>query len=237
MITAQRQQCFAELEAIIDYKFSNYQRLDRALTHSSARDPEAGNYERLEFLGDRILGLCIAELLFGRFGDADEGELSVRLNNLVSAEACAVIAADLNLHQFILTGADIKNVNASNMLNVRADVIEALIAAIYLDGGLTAARDFILKFWTKRALAKSSIRRDAKTELQEWAHAQHKVAPIYKIISRDGPDHAPLFTVEVSVKNLPSASGKSGSKRAAEQVAAQAMLLRVGVWTGENQDD
>jgi ribonuclease-3 len=195
MITAQRQQSFAELEAIIDYKFASYQRLDRALTHSSARDPESGNYERLEFLGDRILGLCIAELLFGRFGDADEGELSVRLNNLVSAEACAVIAGDLNLHQFIRTGADIKNVNASNMLNVRADVIEALIAAIYLDGGLPAARDFILKFWTKRALAKSSIRRDAKTELQEWAHAQHKVAPIYKIISRDGPDHAPLFTV------------------------------------------
>jgi ribonuclease-3 len=237
MITAQRQQSFAELEAIIDYKFASYQRLDRALTHSSARDPESGNYERLEFLGDRILGLCIAELLFGRFGDADEGELSVRLNNLVSAEACAVIAGDLNLHQFILTGADIKNVNASNMLNVRADVIEALIAAIYLDGGLPAARDFILKFWTKRALAKSSIRRDAKTELQEWAHAQHKIAPIYKIISRDGPDHAPLFTVEVSVKSLPSASGKSGSKRAAEQVAAQAMLLRQGVWTGENQDD
>ena len=232
-----RYKLFAELEDVIDYKFSSYDRLDRALTHSSARDPKAGNYERLEFLGDRVLGLCIAELLFGRFSDAAEGELSVRLNNLVSAEACASIAEDMHLHKYIITGADVKNIKSNTMLSVRADVIESLIAAIYLDGGLEASRKFILKFWTARALAKSSIRRDAKTELQEWAHAEYKVPPIYKVVSRDGPDHAPVFKVEVRVGELKSITGSNSSKRGAEQLAAQAMLLREGVWSKENNDD
>ncbi len=232
-----RHKLFAELEDVIDYKFSSYDRLDRALTHSSARDPKAGNYERLEFLGDRVLGLCIAELLFGRFSDAAEGELSVRLNNLVSAEACASIAEDMQLHKYIITGADVKNIKSNTMLSVRADVIESLIAAIYLDGGLEAARRFILKFWTSRALAKASIRRDAKTELQEWSHAEFKVPPNYKVVSRDGPDHAPVFKVEVRVGELKSITGSSSSKRGAEQLAAEAMLLREGVWSKDENDD
>lgn len=232
-----RQNQLKELEAIIDYKFSNYERLDKALTHSSARDPKSGNYERLEFLGDRILGLCIAELLFGRFGEASEGELSVRLNNLVSAEACASIADEFGLHKFIVTGSDVKSITSSKMSSVRADVVESLIAAIYLDAGLEAARAFILKFWTSRALAKTSVRRDAKTELQEWAHSHFKIPPVYKVISREGPDHAPEFTVEVKIADLPSAVGRSGSKRSSEQLAAAVMLIRQGVWTKDQLDD
>lgn len=226
-----RQASLAKLEGIIDYTFSDKDRLDRALTHASARDPKAGNYERLEFLGDRILGLCIAELLFGRFVDAAEGELSVRLNNLVSAEACASVADDLEIYRYILTGSDVKNIKASTMLNVRADVMESLIAAIYLDGGLEASRSFILKFWTSRALAEIAIRRDAKTELQELSHARFKKPPVYKVLQRSGPDHAPEFEVEVTLGDLKSITGRSGSKRSAEQSAATAFLLREGIWS------
>lgn len=230
-INSARGASLAELESVIDYKFSDQSRLDRALTHSSARDPKAGNYERLEFLGDRILGLCIAELLFGRFSEAAEGELSVRLNNLVSAEACASVADDIGIHKYILTGADVKNIKASTMLNVRADVMESLIAAIYLDGGLEASRNFILKFWTARALANIAIRRDAKTELQEWSHARFKKPPAYKVLARNGPDHAPEFVIEVTIGDLEPMTGKSGSKRSAEQSAATAFLLREGIWS------
>lgn len=219
------------LQERIGYQFSKIERLDLALTHSSARSPSSGNYERLEFLGDRVLGFCIAELLFGRFADAPEGELSVRLNNLVSAEACAKIADEIELHDYIIVGSDVQNLKAKSMLNVRADVVEALVAAIYLDGGLEKARAFILKFWTAHALAKTSFRRDAKTELQEWAHAKFKQTPHYKIVSRDGPDHAPDFTIEVQLAELSPLSGKGSSKRAAEQNAAKEMLFREGVWS------
>lgn len=221
----------SDLQTRIDYQFSKPERLDLALTHSSARAPNAGNYERLEFLGDRVLGFCIAELLFGRFGDAPEGELSVRLNNLVSAEACAKIADEISLHDYIIVGSDVQNIKAKSMLNIRADVVEALVAAIYLDGGLDGARGFILKYWTPHALAKTSFRRDAKTELQEWAHAKFKQTPSYKIIAREGPDHAPDFTIEVKVAELPAMIGQGGSKRAAEQNAAQGFLLREGIWS------
>lgn len=234
MISESRHQGLQKLEELIGYQFSNRERLDRALTHSSAREPSSGNYERLEFLGDRILGLCIAELLFGRFSDADEGELSVRLNNLVSAEACANIADEMNLHEFITTGSDVKSITSPAMLSVRADVMESLIAAIYLDGGLEAAREFILKFWTSRALAKTSVRRDAKTELQEWSHSKFKKPPVYRVISRDGPDHAPTFVVEVVIDDAEKARGEAKSKRGAEQVAAEVMLLREGIWEKDN---
>lgn len=226
----QRQHALNELQSRIDYQFSKLERLDLALTHSSARSPVSGNYERLEFLGDRVLGFCIAELLFGRFNGAPEGELSVRLNNLVSAEACAKIADEIDLHDYIIVGSDVQNIKAKSMLNIRADVVEALVAAIYLDGGLEKARSFILKFWTVHALAKTSFRRDAKTELQEWAHAKFKQTPRYKIIARDGPDHAPDFTIEVQVADLAPLLGKGGSKRAAEQNAARAFLFHEGVW-------
>jgi ribonuclease III len=220
----------ARLEAAIGHEFVEKQRLDHALTHASARSAKSTNYERLEFLGDRVLGLCIAELLFSTFGKADEGELSVRLNQLVSAETCAQVADELELHLFIRTGSDVKKVTGKRMLNVRADVVESLIAALYLEGGLEVARRFILKFWHDRATRADGSRRDAKTELQEWAHATYSVTPVYRVEERSGPDHDPRFTVTVEVAGTSPETGIDRSKRAAEQAAATKILEREGVW-------
>ena len=202
---------------------------------SSALAGKGGNYERLEFLGDRVLGLCVAEFLFETFKDAKEGELSVRLNQLVSAESCARISDDLGLHKFIRTGADVKKLTGKAMLNVRADVVESLIAAIYLDGGLEAARGFIQRHWHERAASADGGRRDAKTELQEWAHAKFATTPAYRVNDRSGPDHDPRFTVTVEIAGLAPETGVERSKRAAEQVAATRMLEREGVW--QKSDD
>jgi len=218
------------LEALIGYVFQNKERLDRAITHSSARVARGGNYERLEFLGDRVLGLCVAELLFTTYREATEGELSVRLNKLVSADTCAEVADALGLHRYIRTGADLKKITGERMKNVRADVVESLIAAIYLDGGLEAARQFVLRWWKDRALSAEQMRRDAKTELQEWSHQRFGFAPTYRIEDRSGPDHAPQFTVVVEIAGLPPETGTDRSKRAAEQMAARRMLEREGVW-------
>ncbi|KQV43471.1 MULTISPECIES: ribonuclease III [unclassified Rhizobium] len=218
------------LETAIGYHFTQQERLDRALTHASARNAKGSNYERLEFLGDRVLGLCIAELLFQTFRDATEGELSVRLNQLVSAESCAVVADALELHLYIRTGADVKRVTGKHMLNIRADVVESLIAAIYLDGGLEAARGFVMRHWGTRAVRADGARRDAKTELQEWAHAKFGIAPNYRVDDRSGPDHDPRFTVTVEIKGVAPETGTDRSKRAAEQVAATKILEREGVW-------
>lgn len=220
----------ARVQDRLDYRFSRPERLERALTHASTRGVTGGNYERLEFLGDRVLGLCVAELLFDHFGKASEGELSVRLNQLVSAQACSEVADELKLHEFIRTGADVKKLTGKRMANVRADVVESLIAAIYLDGGLEAAREFIHRHWKGRALAEDAARRDAKTELQEWAHQRFGVTPVYRVTGRDGPDHDPVFTVVVEIDGAKPAQGESRSKRAAEQDAATAILEREGVW-------
>ncbi|QLF69943.1 ribonuclease III [Peteryoungia desertarenae] len=221
-----------QLEEAVGHRFVDRDRLSRALTHASVTASKTrGDYERLEFLGDRVLGLCIAELLFSVHSTATEGELSVRFNQLVSAETCAAIADELALHRFIRTGADVKAITAKNMLNVRADVVESLIAAIYLDAGLEAARAFILRHWTERARSAEGARRDAKTELQEWAHARHGRAPTYKVAERSGPDHDPRFTVIVEIPGVAPETGTERSKRAAEQVAATKLLEREGIWT------
>ncbi|MCP4316838.1 MAG: ribonuclease III [Hyphomicrobiales bacterium] len=219
------------LANIIGHSFSNKVRLERALTHSSARSSGQGNYERLEFLGDRVLGLVVAEMLFSLFPSAKEGELSVRLNQLVSAETCAAVADELELHRFIRTGTDIKTLTGKRMSNVRADVMESLIAALYLDAGLEAARRFILDNWSDRARASADARRDAKTELQEWAHTKTGEAPNYVIVDRTGPDHDPLFTVRVEVQGFRQETGNGRSRRAAEQSAATKLLEREGIWS------
>ena len=226
----------AKLEAAIGYVFVEKDRLDWALTHASARTNKTDNYERLEFLGDRVLGLCIAELLFRTFVTATEGELSVRLNQLVSAETCAEVADEMQLHLYIRTGADVKKLTGKRMLNVRADVVESLIAAIYLDGGLEVARTFILHYWEHRAVRPDGARRDAKTELQEWAHAKFGVTPVYRVDDRSGPDHDPRFTVTVEVAGTAPETGIERSKRAAEQVAATRILEREGIWQPQSTE-
>ncbi|MCB1425910.1 MAG: ribonuclease III [Zhengella sp.] len=220
----------AEIGRLTGHRFADAARLERAMTHASARKTGGADYERLEFLGDRVLGLVIAELLFGAFPSANEGELSVRLNQLVSAETCAAVAEEIGLHDFIITGAEIKSLAGRKRLNLRADVMESVIATIYLDGGLEAARPFILKHWAGRAKAAGAGRRDPKTALQEWAHRQGGQVPVYVVESRDGPDHDPVFAVSVTVGKRPPEHGAGRSKRAAEQEAATKLLIREGEW-------
>jgi ribonuclease-3 len=227
----------SQMEAALGYNFVDKQWLDRALTHASTGTAKNANYERLEFLGDRVLGLCVAELLFTTFRMAEEGELSVRLNQLVSAESCAIVADELELHRFIRTGADVKKLTGKRMLNVRADVVESLIAALYLDGGLEVARAFILRYWNDRASKADAARRDAKTELQEWAHAKFAVTPVYRVDDRSGPDHDPRFTVTVEIRGVAPETGTDRSKRAAEQVAATRILEREGIWQSSSAAD
>ena len=222
-----------ELERRIGHTFSNHERLHRALTHSSASRSSkvTAHYERLEFLGDRVLGLCIAEMLYTAFPDAHEGELSVRLNTLVSGKMCAMVADEIDLHKFIRAGADVKQLAGKRMRSVRADVVESLIATIYLDAGLAAAQDFVRRFWADRLHEKDAGNRDSKTALQEWAHADGHQTPTYRVVDQKGPDHEPEFILRVEVDGLEGADGTGRSKRSAEQLAAQNLLLREGAWT------
>ncbi|MBC8131060.1 MAG: ribonuclease III [Rhizobiaceae bacterium] len=227
-----------ELERRIGLIVSDRARLERALTHSSLRGGQAAHagssYERLEFLGDRVLGLVIAEKLFEMFPNASEGEMSLRLNTLVSAEACAEIADDIGLGEFIRHGGDVKKVKGEQTRNIRADVVESLIAAIYLGNGLDAARDFIHRFWGGKLGGAATVRRDPKTALQEWVHTRTTTVPRYETVTRTGPDHDPVFTVRAVIENVEPAEGTGRSKRLAEQEAAAAILLREGIWKDEN---
>ncbi|WP_181183701.1 MULTISPECIES: ribonuclease III [unclassified Mesorhizobium] len=222
-------------EALVErtgHVFADRQRLQRALTHASARSTHAGvDYERFEFLGDRVLGLVVADMLLAAFPDAAEGELSLRLNALVNAEALSGIAEEIGLPDLVRAGSDVRNLEGRKRTNLRADALESLIAVLYLDGGLEAARTFIHRYWQPRSQAIGAARRDAKTELQEWAHqAAAGAVPAYRVDGREGPDHDPLFTVSVEVGVFAPATGRGRSKREAEQAAAAALLLREGVW-------
>ncbi|MEM8749519.1 MAG: ribonuclease III [Pseudomonadota bacterium] len=228
-LTAER---IEQLEKRIGHRFITHERLIRALTHASAvkKPGDISHYERLEFLGDRVLGMCIAEMLFEAFPNAREGELSVRLNALVSGETCALISDQLGLHEFIHAGGDVKQITGKRMRSVRADVVESLIAAIYLDAGLAGAKAFVTRFWADRLANANGANRDSKTALQEWAHSVTGATPTYSIARRSGPDHDPTFTIEVVVNGLEPVRAKGRSKRAAEQAAALELLLREKVW-------
>ncbi|TIQ31746.1 MAG: ribonuclease III [Mesorhizobium sp.] len=222
-------------EALLErtgHAFADRQRLQRALTHASARSTHAGvDYERFEFLGDRVLGLVVADMLLAAFPEAAEGELSLRLNALVNAEALSEIAEEIGLPELIRAGSDVRNLEGRKRTNLRADALESLIAVLYLDGGMEAARAFIHRYWQPRSQATGAARRDAKTELQEWAHQASGAVPAYRVDSREGPDHDPLFTVSVKVGSFAPAIGSGRSKREAEQAAAAVLLLREGVWS------
>jgi len=164
----------------------DYSNLERALTHASVRKKADDNfhYERLEFLGDRVLGLVVSQMIYMTFPDANEGELSLRLNALVKGKTLAEIADELALHEFIRTGGDLKELKGQRMQSVRADVLEALIASIYLDGGLAECTGFIERFWTERIFDDAAAQQDSKTALQEWAHARKYGTPRYRERSR-----------------------------------------------------
>lgn len=225
---------FGRLEKRLGYTFNDHANLERALTHTSVRrgSDSSFHYERLEFLGDRVLGLTIADMLHRKYPEASEGELSLRLNALVRGETLASISDRLSLHEFIRTGGDLKEITGKRMKSVRADVLEALIASVYLDGGLDAAKTFIHRFWGDLVNDKGLARRDSKTELQEWAHARRLGTPRYLEKAREGPDHDPQFTVCVRIAGMEEAVGEGRSKRMAEQEAARNFLNREGVHDG-----
>jgi ribonuclease-3 len=221
---------FDELAAITGHAFGDRSLAEAALTHASARGSSRIDYQRLEFLGDRVLGLIVADMLYRTFPRAPEGELSVRLNALVNAEALAEIAEEIGLGGLIRAAADVRNLPPRKRINVRADIVEALIAALFLDGGMEAARAFVARYWEPRAKGAGAVRRDPKTELQEWSHQVSGGTPVYEISRREGPDHDPVFTVTVRIEGREPAEASGRSKREAEQNAAAALLVREGVW-------
>ena len=189
--------------------------------------------ERLEFLGDRVLGLVVAEKLFANYPMTDEGGLAVRLNALVRREACAKAAEAAKLGPHILMAKSELQGNRRTKKAILANACEALIAALYLDGGLQAAKDFIYRFWETSFDSLAPELRDAKTVLQEWTQSgalRKKVQPEYRLRDRYGPDHAPAFTVEVHVPGHEPASGRGLTIREAEQDAARRLLHRLGIW-------
>ena len=220
------------LETRIGYRFSDVSLLNCALTHISAlKGPRnrAGSYQRLEFLGDHVLGLVISDMLFRGFPKADEGELSRRLADLVRKETCAEIAVSIELGAAIKLGSSEVNAGARKRPAILADVCEALIGAAYLDGGYTASAELVERLWQARMQAKTQPPRDPKTILQEWAQARGLPTPAYREVARSGPDHNPEFRVAVQLPDRAPAEGSGRSKRAAEQDAAAAMLTREGV--------
>lgn len=218
-------------EARLAHDFKDLGLIAQALTHPSADGP---NYQRFEFLGDRVLGLVVADWLMRDFPCADEGELAIRFNALVRKEACAEVAERIGLGAHIVMGAGEEKAGGRRKAAILGDACEALIAALYLDGGLQAARRFIEAEWAHLVEKSSKIPQDAKTALQEWAQAQGHGVPQYALIGRTGPDHAPEFTVEVSAGPAKPLQGRGNSKRQAEQVAARAMLEALGVWPAQD---
>jgi len=222
----------AELEDRIGYRFGEHAWLDRALTHSSAltagRD-RAGSYQRLEFLGDHVLGLVISDMLFRAFPTATEGELSRRLAALVRKETCADVARAIELGPVMRLGNSEIQAGGHRRTAILADVCEALIGAVFVDGGYSAAAALIERYWEERMIKPPRPLRDAKTLLQEWAQARGMPAPSYREVERSGPDHSPEFRVAVQLFERMPAEGIGRSKRSAEQAAAAAMLAREGV--------
>jgi ribonuclease III len=220
-----------ELEERIGHSFAQASLLDVALTHISALSGKsrAGSYQRLEFLGDHVLGLVISDMLFRAFPAADEGELSRRLADLVRRETCADVARSVDLGAAIKLGASDASAGGRRRLAILADVCEALIGAVFLDGGYAAAAAMIERLWGERMRAPARPLRDPKTVLQEWAQARGLPTPSYREVARTGPHHDPEFRISVALPALEPAEGIGRSKRAAEQAAAAALLAREGV--------
>lgn len=196
-----------------------------ALTHGSTGAPR--NYDRLEFLGDRVLGLVMAEALLAADEGAREGQLAPRFNALVRKETCADVAREVGLGDVLKLGRSEMLTGGRRKEALLGDAMEAVIAAVYQDAGFEAARALVLRLWGRRIAAVEPDARDAKTSLQEWAQARGMVPPSYEEAGRSGPDHAPVFTVRVTLASGESAEASAGSKRVAEQAAARSLLQRM----------
>jgi len=214
----------AEFSSRLGYKFADETFLDEALTHASFNSPSARDNQRLEFLGDRVLGLVVAERLLELDPDAVEGALAPRLNAMVRKETCAEVAAEIGLGTAMQMGRSEQLSGGRRKTAMLGDAMEALIAAVYLDSDFPTARDLILRLWGERLLRADEVSSDAKTELQEWAQARGMPPPVYNDKSRRGPDHAPLFVVEAELANGMCQEAEARSKRAAQQQAAEKLL-------------
>jgi ribonuclease-3 len=222
----QREAC----QEVIGYRFKDADLLDRAMTHRSATQGKTAEWsnERLEFLGDRVLGLVMVETLMERFPKMREGELAPRLNTLVSRKTCAVIGAELGLGQFLIVDQSERSTGGAEKPSLLANATEAIIGAIYTDAGLEKARKVTLKLWQGQLKESTEKPRDPKSALQEWAQGAGLATPTYRHISREGPDHAPVFTVTVQVDGHEPLPGVGNSKQVAEREAARAMLIAIG---------
>jgi len=223
---------YAQLEQDLGQDLNNTKLLEQALTHASVRAGRQLNIdnERLEFLGDRVLGLVIAAHLHTTLPNIREGDLARRFNRLVCGETCAAVARDINLGRYLIMSESEAQSGGRNKDTILADAMEAVLGAVFLDSGFEAARAVVEKLWQDRFESISITPVDAKSALQEWAQGQGFPLPAYKDVSRTGPDHAPQFVSEVSIEGCTPISGMGSSKRQAQQVAATALLEREGVW-------
>jgi ribonuclease-3 len=226
-----------DLEARIGHRFKDRALLKRALTHASVRQGAGINRrdnERLEFLGDRVLGLAVAELLSEMHPTASEGQLARLYNRLVRGGTCAEVARALDLGPSLVLSESEAGSGGRDKETILADACEALLGAIFLEAGYEKARNIVRHHWRIKLDGPPAEAADAKSALQEWAQGQGLDLPQYREVERKGPDHAPRFTAEVRIKGLKSACGEGASKRAAEQAAAGALLSREGVWSHIN---
>ncbi len=221
----------ADLQALqtrMGYTFADAHLLRCAVTHSSSSGVNREDNQRLEFLGDRVLGLVMAEALLETDRAATEGQLAPRFNALVRKETCADVARDIGLGDALKLGRSEQLSGGRRKLALLGDAMEAVIAAVYLDGGFEAARSLILRHWSQRIATVDNDSKDAKTSLQEWAQARRQQPPAYVEVRRSGPDHAPVFTIEARLQSGECAEATAGSKRQAEQAAAKALLESLG---------
>lgn len=217
----------AEFSKRLGYTFNQAELLIRALTHPSMSSPNRANNQRLEFLGDRVLGLVMSEALFSKDKTATEGVLAPRYNALVRKETCAEVAKSIDLGTVLKLGRSEQKSGGRRKDALLADALEAVIAAVYLDGGFEPARRLVLALWGDRIDQVEDDARDPKTSLQEWAQARGQNPPRYSEVSRDGPDHQPTFTIQVALESGQTEQATAGSKRLAEQAAAKALLMKV----------
>ncbi|MBD3664604.1 ribonuclease III [Sulfitobacter aestuariivivens] len=214
-------------EARIGHAFADPALLSRAVTHASMSSANRDDNQRLEFLGDRVLGLVMAEALLALDPNATEGQLAPRFNALVRKETCADVARQIDLGKVLKLGRSEMISGGRRKQALLGDAIEAVIAAVYLDGGFDAAKAMILALWGRRIETVEEDARDAKTALQEWAQARKLAPPDYVQTDRSGPDHAPVFTISARLENGASAVATAPSKRAAEQAAAKRLLAQL----------
>ena len=221
----------ALLEQSIGHVFADRGLLTQALTHASAATPRSGSYERLEFLGDRVLGLGVAHMLMEAFGAESEGPLSHRLAALVRKETCAEVAREWGVGAFLRMGDGEAQSGGREKTAILGDVCEAIIGAVFLDAGAAAAEALVRRAFEPLMVASSRRLRDPKTLLQEWAQGRKLPPPRYSLAGRSGPDHAPRFEIRAEIDGFEEACGAGPSKRAAEQAAAQSFLHREGIET------